>query len=160
MPSRRAVLAAASTAFAASVAGCGQSGSDDPPAGTVRFVNRDDVPHDLRIAVTGIGTEPGDDQGSVSGDPEGVPGDQTFTATASLDPESTEEYESVFDVAVWHAVEFTVDGRPLNEDRGRVAFNPMPDGRERGRVLEGTVSTAGEIGWAVAATDNPGAFDG
>lgn len=158
MPSRRAVLAIASTCVATALAGCNGNSEVDPPAGSLRVVNRDTLPHDMRMEVTDIGTEAGEEAGIVTGDPD-IPGDVSLTMTAHLDAGATQTHESVFTQPVWYAVEFTVDGRVPETREGAVAFNPAPSGEDRGRTLEASVSDGGSFGWSIAATDNPGTFE-
>ena len=57
MPStnRRAVLAALGTAAVGGLAGCSASPGGDAPAGSLRFDNRDDLPHLFAFRVTGVG---------------------------------------------------------------------------------------------------------
>lgn len=158
MPSRRAVLAIASSCVATGLAGCNGNSVDQPPAGSLRVVNQDTLPHELRMGVIDTGTAAGEEAGTVTGDPD-IPGDVSLTMTVHLDAGATQTHESVFSQSVWYAVEFAVDGRVPDTRRGRVAFNPAPSGADRGRTLEASVSDRGSFGWSIAATDNPGTFE-
>ena len=158
MPSRRAYLAAGGTTLAVALAGCGTADTQDPPAGSLRFENRHNLPHQISIAVTGAGAERGEERGTVTGEPEGLLGQPSFTATTVLDPETDRMYEDVFTAAVYYAVRHTVDGDVPEHSPARIAFNPAPPDRDRGSILGVEITQDGAFGWTILSTDNPGPF--
>ena len=158
---RRALLATLGAAGAAALAGCSVFGNDDAPAGSLRFVNDDDLPHVVGVTVTGVGAEPG----GADGGPGAVAGDVTvperqrdLSATAALDAGERRTYEGVFTEAVWYGVAFTLDGREPEDDTGRTTYNPAPPDAGAGRVLRGEVGTDGGFTWGVSSTSNAGRF--
>lgn len=157
MPTRRAVLAGAGVAITGTLAGCSgrSAGGDEPPAGSLRLTNRDTLPHEIRVAITDVGTARGETGHGVTGDPE-IPGDPGFVTTATLQPDTSETYESAYPLAIWYAVEIRIDDRADRADT--VAFNPVPDDAERGRYFGATAGNGGGLGWSIAATDDPGTF--
>ena len=165
MPSttRRALLAALGTAGGAGLAGCsglGTGGTDDPPAGSLRFENDHDLPHAVSMRVTGVGTEPGDGPSEVTGEPI-VPNTQReLSATTVVEPGETQVYEGIFAEAVWYGVAFTLDGDPPEDEAGHVQFYPAPTDGERGAILGARIDRAGKLSWVVSSTGNPGRFDG
>jgi hypothetical protein len=158
-PDRRTVLASLGTALAGGLAGCGSVGGDSPSAGSLRFQNDHDLPHSIRIEVTGVGTEPGDDPGSVTGTVTAPPAQRGLTATTTIGPGESETYESVFTERAWYGVRFTLDGDDPENDAGRTAFNPAPAGEEAWRFLGGRVFESGDFSWGISSTENPGTFD-
>lgn len=48
---RRALLTTLGAFGSAGLAGCSNLSNDDPPAGSLRFENEDDLPHVIRVAV-------------------------------------------------------------------------------------------------------------
>lgn len=65
---RRAVLAAVGAATLGSIAGCSLGQSEEPPTGSLRFVNNDErVSHSITMRVTDVGTEPGKGPYAVTG---------------------------------------------------------------------------------------------
>lgn len=163
MPStRRAFLTAAGTTVMATLAGCSDlSGSDEPPAGSLRFANDHSVPHAIRLSVVDVGGAPGDDSGAVQGEPDSPvpPSLRTLTATATVDPGETTVYGDVFREPLWYAVRFDLDGERPEDGAGETAFHPAPPDRDRGNVLGGEVSMGGEFSWVVSSTGNLGRFD-
>jgi hypothetical protein len=161
MPSstRRSLLAAFGALTAGGVAGCSSVSNDDPPAGSLRFRNDHDLPHDVRIRVTGVGTAPGEEPGSVTGDPTVIPSQRELRASTVVDPGETETYENVFTAEVWYGVRFTVDGEDPEHDAGRTAFHPAPEGDDPGSYLSGRIYESGEFSWVVSTTGNPGPFE-
>ena len=162
MPStRRAFLTATAATVTATLAGCSElSDSDEPPAGSLRFVNEHSVPHTIRLSVADVGGAAGPDPGEVQGEPDPpVPRSlRTLTATASVDPGETAVYEDVFREPVWYAVRFDLDGERPDSGAGEVAFHPAPPARDRGNVLGAEVS-AGGFTWVISSTGNLGRFD-
>ncbi|WP_135806310.1 hypothetical protein [Halorussus marinus] len=155
---RRSVLAALSSAAVVATAGCSSIRSDDPPAGSLRFVNDDDVPHTITMGVTGVGDEPGDGAGMVDGDPVVPPAQRNLTAGTSIEPGESSTYESVFTEPVWYAVRFTVDGREPENQTGVTAFRPSPTDSAAGNTLAGKIYESGEFSWIVSSTDDAGSF--
>jgi hypothetical protein len=167
MPSttRRGYLAALGTTTTAGLAGCAGflgEGSEHPPAGSLRLVNDDTVPHTITMRVTDIGAAPGDDPGTVQGEPE-TPvreSQRELSAATAVEPDESRTYETVFEAPVWYAVGFTLDGREPEDRAGRTAFAPAPTDGERGSLLGGRVAVGGEFSWVVTSTDDPGPFEG
>ncbi|MFD1513334.1 hypothetical protein [Halomarina rubra] len=158
---RRALLAMVGALGASTLAGCSTFGDADLPAGTLRFVNDDDLPHTVGFEVTAVGAEPGDDgPGSVTGDADAVVPERQreLTASVALDAGESRTYEDVFAYPVWYGVRFTVDGEDPDNDSGRTAYNPAPPDWDTGRVLGGRVYEDGDLGYFVSGTSNPGSF--
>ncbi|WP_276259338.1 hypothetical protein [Haloglomus litoreum] len=163
--SRRRLLAALGATATTALAGCSNlTGSDDPPAGSLRFENRHSVPHSIRVAVADVGARPGDGPGAVQGEPDQPvrESQRTLTATDTVDPGETARYERVFTAPVWYGVRFRLDGDRPEDGRGAVAFGPAPenDADEQGSFLDIGVSETGGFTWVVASTDDPGPFRG
>jgi len=155
---RRSLLAAFGSAAVAGAAGCSSVLSDEPPAGSLRFVNEHSVPHSIAIRVTDVGTEPGDGPGAVDGDPVVPPAQRELTAATAIEPGEQSTYESVFTEPVWYAVQFTVDGQEPENETGTTAFRPSPTDRAAGNTLSAKISRSGEFSWIVSSTDNAGSF--
>lgn len=155
---RRSVLATVGAAALGSLAGCGGVEDDRPPAGSLQFVNDHALPHSIGMRVADVGTAPGDDPGTVRGDPPIPPVHRDISSSTVLDPDETETYEGIFTADVWYAVRFTVDGEEPENDAGSVAFHPAPGDDERGTFLGGKIYASGEFSWVVSATDDPGPF--
>jgi hypothetical protein len=161
MPSipRRRFLAALSGAAAGGLAGCGSLSDQSPPAGSLRFENDHNLPHSIRLEVTGVGTESGSDAGGVAGDV-AVPAPQrSLTASTTLEPGERLTYESVFTEPVWYGVQFTVDGSVPGDNAGTTRFNPADADGGTWELLAGKVYESGEFSWVVHTTDNAGTFD-
>jgi hypothetical protein len=157
---RRAVLAAVATASLGSIAGCSLDQSDEPPTGSLRFVNNDEtVPHSITIRVTDVGTALGDETYSVTGQTTVSPAQQDLTASATLEPGGSETYDSVFLEPVWYAIEFMVDDQPPVDEGGHVVYSPVPDDEPIGRMLTAKVGSNGDFWWSISATENAGTFD-
>lgn len=154
--SRRRFLALCATGSVAALAGCSVLTGGDPPAGTLQFENRDDLPHVIEMSVEDVGDAVGDGPGEVAGDVLVRPAQRNLTAAASVAPGETQTFKHTFTESVWYSVEFTVDGRYPDNDTGRRAYNPAPSDAAYGNVLSGTVYQDGSFSWGVAATDNPG----
>lgn len=157
---RRAVLAAVGMASLGSIAGCSFGQSDEPPTGSLRFVNDDkSVPHSITMRVTDVGTEPGEGPYSVRGQTTAPPAQRTLTASTTLEPGANETYPSVFTEPVWYAITFRGDGEPPVDEAGRVVYSPVPDDEPIGRTLTGTIGSGGDFRWGISATENAGTFD-
>lgn len=156
MPSttRRRLLAGLSATSLVGLAGCPSVTTSGPPAGSLRFRNDDDVPHVLTLRVTDVGTNRGEDPGTVTGEPIVTPGQQSLTASTSIQPGEQRTYESVFTRSLWYAVEFAVDGEPPREEVGEVTFNPAPATADSGRFLTAKVDESGRFGWLITTTEN------
>ena len=100
-PTRRSLLTALGTVTVGSLAGCTELFDDSPPAGSLRFENSHTLPHSIRFEVTGVGAEPGEGAGDVTGDVIAPPTQRNLTASATVSPGDTETYESVFTEPVW-----------------------------------------------------------
>lgn len=156
--SRRAVLAGVATGTLGGLAGCAAGDTDDPPAGSLRFVNDHDLPHEILFRVTSVGREPGDAPGSTRGEVTVRPAQRSLAATETVAPGAQHTYEEVFTEPVYYGVAFTVDGRAPENDGGRIAFHPAPPDQDRARYLSGRVYESGEFSWVVSSTDDPGRF--
>ncbi|NEU56238.1 hypothetical protein [Halorussus sp. MSC15.2] len=159
MPSteRRIFLGSLGTVALGGLAGCSVLGSDEPPAGSLRFRNDDTLPHSISVRVTGVGARPGG-RNSPEGDVAVTPEQRNLSASATAEPDSRRTYESVFTESVWYGVEFTVDGREPSDHAGETVFHPAPPDREHGFFLSGTVYDSGEFSWGVSSTQNAGRF--
>lgn len=160
MPSihRRTFLTTVGSVTVASLAGCSSKSSQRPPAGSLRFVNEDTVPHAITMRVTGVGETPGDAPGSVVGDPIVPPAQRELTASTTVQPGDQQTYESVFTEPVWYGIEFTVDDRPPEDDAGLTSFQPAPSDGGAGSMLSGKVYDSGEFSWVISRTVNSGKF--
>lgn len=154
---RRALLGLSAGAFVG-VAGCSTSDQSDPPAGSLRFSNQDDLPHAIRLVVSGAGAERGEERGTVTGDPPGMVSQPSFTTTAVLEPKTEQVYEDVFTAPAYYAARHTVDNEEPENNPARIAFNPAPRDRERGGILEVTIKQDGVFGWVITYTSNLGPF--
>jgi len=165
---RRAFLSGLGVSGAVSLAGCsglidglGGDSTDDPPAGSLRFENRHDLPHVVGFTVTDIGTDlasgPGEDEQRVTGDPATQQTGTDLTGSVSIDAGESRTYTGIFTEPFWYAVEFTIDGRA--PETGRTAFHPAPPDRDRGRVIAGRVDRTGHLSWVESATDDMGEFE-
>ena len=161
MPStgRRTLLASFGAVALGSVAGCASIGSERPPAGSLQFGNDHVVPHSVTMRVDDVGSEPGDRQGDVEGDPLVPPNQRRLTASTVVDPGERRTYEGVFTEPVWYGVRFTVDGDDPEESAGSVAFHPAPADGEEGTFLSGRVQASGQFTWTVHSTGDPGPFE-
>ncbi|MFB6120516.1 MAG: hypothetical protein ABEJ68_05300 [Halobacteriaceae archaeon] len=161
MPStrRRTFLATLGGLAAGSTAGCSLLGSEERPAGTLVFANDDSLPHAVSMRVTGVGAEPGDGDGTVTGTTTVPPAQRSLTATTTLDPDESDAYRGTFTHAAWYAVAFRVDGRQPENGTGTVTFNPRPAGEERGRTLTARVHESGDFTWAIGTTGDLGPFE-
>lgn len=155
---RRTYLAALGTAATGALAGCAAlPGTDDPPAGSLRFSNAHTLPHTVGLRVTDVGSGPGDAPGDVTGDVTVPPSQRDLSTTANVSPDETATFAGAFTEPVWYGVAFTVDGRRL-PDRGRVTFHPAPPGRDYVNYLSAEIRDSGEFTWAVVTTDDAGRF--
>ncbi|MFB6152591.1 MAG: hypothetical protein ABEJ40_12370 [Haloarculaceae archaeon] len=155
---RRAFCGAVGTAVLTGFTGCSTLGSKDPPAGSLRFANSDDVPHVISVRVTGVGAEPGDSPGAVTGEVIVPPAQRTLSASASVGPNEQHTYRSVFTEPVWYGIRFTFDDRRPENDTGITRFHPSPPDSTTGRYLTGRVSESGKFTWSISGTDNTGTF--
>lgn len=160
MPShtRRRFLTGFGTTALAGLAGCAEFTSSRPPAGSLRFVNDDEVPHELRIQVIDVGSEPADDPDAVAGEVTVPRGQRELRATATVQPGEEQTYETTFTEPVWYAIEFTLDDERPGDGRGTTRFHPAPPGRDNGRFLIGRVDGAGMFGGKTVATSDLGSF--
>lgn len=161
MPSirRRSVLGAVGTVVLGSLAGCSALSDDRPPAGSLRFVNDDDLPHVISIRVTGVGSEPGEEPGAVTGDVIAPPSQRSLEASASIEPGEQHTYQTVFTEPVWYGIQFTLDGDIPENDTGTTVFHPVPPDADSGRFLVGRVGADGEFSWTISSTNNTGPFN-
>jgi len=111
------------------------------------------------MRVVDIGTAPGDERFSVTGETTAPPAQRTLTASTALDPSDTKTYDSVFTEPAWYEIRFTVDGQQLADDAGRVVYSPVPGDEPVGRMLTGRVGSNGDFWWEISATDNAGGFN-
>lgn len=157
--SRRSVLGALGTAVLGSLAGCSVLGPDRPPAGSLRFRNDGDLPHVISVRVTGVGAEPGEEAGAVTGDVTVPPAQRSLGASAAVEPGERQTYRAVFTEPVWYGVQFTLDGDAPENDTGTVAFNPVPPDADSGRFLVGRIGADGDFSWTISSTNDTGPFD-
>ncbi|MFB6146944.1 MAG: hypothetical protein ABEJ08_04585 [Halobacteriaceae archaeon] len=157
--SRRSVLGAVGTVLLGSLAGCSALSDDRSPAGSLRFVNEDDLPHVISVRVTGVGSEPGEEPGTVTGDVVVPPSQRSLEASASIEPGEKHTYRSVFSEPVWYGIQFTLDGAVPENDTGATAFHPVPPDADSGRFLVGRVGAAGDLSWMISSTNHTGPFD-
>jgi hypothetical protein len=157
---RRTLLTAAGSVSLGSLAGCTDLLSRSPPAGSLRFENDHDLPHTIRLEVTGVGAEPSDGPGEVTGDVTVPPAQRTLTASTTVEPGESETYEGVFTEPVWYGVQFTLDGDVPDNDSGTTVFNPVGNAGDSWTLLGGQVSGAGDFSWVISSTENSGRFDG
>lgn len=156
MPStRRRFLGTLGAGALAGLAGCSLSPSEEPPAGSLRFENRHDVPHSITMRVTGVGTQPGD-PGSPEGDVAVRPSQRNLTSSTAVEPDTQRTYDDVFTEPVWYGIEFTVDDH-TPEHGGRVSYNPAPE-NSTGRYLTAVVYASGEFSWQISSTETAGRF--
>ena len=162
MPSlnRRAFLATLGASTVSNVAGCSAIGTDDPPAGSLRFINEDSLPHAMQLAVTDVGSELTNETGTVAGDVTVPAPQRNLTATEQLSSEESATYTGVFTEPVWYAVECTIDGRQSShrEVRTQAVFHPAPPEREYVNYLQILLRDSGRVAVVVATTDNTGRY--
>jgi hypothetical protein len=156
---RRTFLTSIGSIPLAGLAGCSAESSESPPAGSLRFVNEHNVPHAIRMRVTGVGSTPGDTQGAVEGDPIVPAAQRELTTSTTVKPGHRQTYESVFTEPVWYGIEFTLDGEVPDDDVGVTTFQPAPADEETGRILSGKVFPSGEFSWVISSTENLGTFN-
>ncbi len=154
---RRTLLGSVGTVALGGLAGCSSLGTQEPPAGSLRFENDHDLPHSITVRVTGVGARPGDDN-SPEGEVAAPPNQRTLTASTTVSPGDRRTYESVFTEPVWYAVQFTVDDREPSNNTGSTTFHPAPPDRRYGHFLSGTVYESGGFSWGISSTENPGRF--
>lgn len=128
MPSttRRALLVTLGTAGTACVAGCSAPPADEIPAGGLQFVNKDVLPHELRMQVTAVGIKYDRDTRLAVGDqpvPRAIVERRT---TAVVDAETSQTYEHISVEPVWYIVQFSIDGE-VPEHGSPVRFHPPPN---------------------------------
>lgn len=159
MPStdRRSFVASLGTVATVGLAGCGLGGESEPPAGSLRIENNHDLPHGIRMRVTGVGSEPGDGPNEVEGDVVVPAPQRQLTAGTVVQPGETQTYETVFTEPVWYGVAFHVDDESPG-NAGKVKYNPAPTDGAQGSVLGGRVGQGGEFTWVVTATNDLGPF--
>jgi hypothetical protein len=157
---RRTLLATFGAAASGSVAGCSAVGTDDPPAGSLQFRNEDALPHTIRLSVTDVGSEPGDEPGSTAGDVTVPAPQRNLTASTNLSPEDSTTYTGVFTESVWYGIECTVDGRRTSdrEVTTRVTYHPAPPGREYVTFLRALLRDSGRVELVVVTTENTGQY--
>ncbi|WP_254838694.1 hypothetical protein [Natronomonas marina] len=156
-PNRRSLLTSLGAVTVGGLAGCTSLLDREPPAGSLRFEN--DLPHAIRFEVTGVGTEPGEEPGGVTGDVTVPPAQRELTASAAVDAGTGETYEGVFTEPVWYGVRFELDGEPPENDAGETAFNPAGVDGGTTEYLTGKVYESGKFSWVVSSTDDAGRFD-
>lgn len=133
---------------------------DQPlPAGSLRFVNDHNLPHSIRMEVTGVGASPGDEPGEVTGDVIAPPVQRNLTASTVVDPTDDETYENVFTEPVWYGVQFLLDDETPDDDAGTTVFNPSDTDGGDWEVLTGKIYESGEFSWVISTTTNGGGFD-
>lgn len=161
MPSidRRTYLSSLEAVTIGSLAGCTAITEQSPPAGSLRFVNDSTLPHSIRVEVTGVGAEPGDGTGGVTGDVIAPPMQRTLTASSVVSPDETETYESAFTEPVWYGIQFWLDGEIPEDNAGTTRFNPAAADGGTWEFLIGHVYESGEFSWEVHTTDNTGPFN-
>ncbi len=155
---RRTVLGSVGSVALAGLAGCTESKSEAPPAGSLRFVNESSTPRIIRMHVTDVGSESGTGPGTVSGNPNVRPAQRNLTAATTIEPGETQTYESVFTTPNWYAIRFTVSGQKLDDAQALTSFHPAPNNGEKGTFLSGRISNSGEFAWTVTATGDSGPF--
>ena len=155
---RRTYLTALGTAAGSSLTGC--ITNDAPPAGSLRFTNQDALPHTIQLSVTDVGSKPGDETGTTSGEVTISATQQNLTTEKNLSPEESATYTDVFTDPVWYGVECTVDNRqsPDDEVMSRATFHPAPPGREYVNYLQGLIRDSGRVELAVITTENTGRY--
>ncbi|MDQ2074447.1 hypothetical protein RBH20_18070 [Haloarcula sp. H-GB4] len=162
MPSlnRRAFLATLGASTVGKLAGCSTIGTDDPPAGSLQFINQDSLPHAMQLAVTDVGSELNNETGTVAGDVPVPAPQRNLTATEQLSSEESTTYTDVFTEPVWYAVECTVDGQQTTQEefQTEAMFHPAPPGREYVNYLQAVLRDSGQIELAVVTTDNSGRY--
>lgn len=160
LTNRRTFLRVLGTTASVGVAGCGTLADDAPPAGSIRFTNQDALPHTIRVSVTDVGSEPGDEAGTTSGEVTVPEPQRNLTASENLSPEDSTTYTDVFTEPVWYGVECTVDGRQASdrEVSTRATFHPAPPGREYVNYLLALVRDSGRVELAVVTTENTGRY--
>jgi len=158
-PTRRSLLTALGTVTVGSLAGCTELFDDSPPAGSLRFENSHTLPHSIRFEVTGVGDEPGEGPGDVTGDVIAPPTQRNLTASTTVSPGDTETYESIFTEPVWYGVQFRLDGDVPENNAGTTVFNPADADGGSWEILTGRVYDSGEFSWVISTTDNAGRFD-
>jgi hypothetical protein len=156
---RRSVLGAIGTVLLGSVAGCSVLGDERPAAGSLRFVNDDDLPHVVSMQVTGAGADPGEEPGTVTGEVTVPPSQRSLEASASVEPGDRRTYQSVFTEPVWYGIRFRLDGRVPENDAGATVFHPAPPDADAGRFLVGRVGADGRLSWTISSTGDTGTFD-
>jgi hypothetical protein len=161
MPSmyRRGLLAAAGALTVGSLAGCEFPAGQSVPAGSLRFENKHNLPHSLRVEVTGVGDATGDEPGEVTGDVIAPPSQGRLTASGTVDPAESETYDSDFTEPVWYAIQFGLDGGILPDNSGTTVFNPAQAAGGTWEFVTGRVDESGEFSWVVSTTENPGQFE-
>jgi hypothetical protein len=157
---RRTLLTAAGALSLGSLAGCTDLFNRSPAAGSLRLENDHDLPHAIRLEVTGVGAEPGEGAGEVTGDVTVPPAQRTLTASTTVEPGESETYEGVFTEPVWYGVQFTLDGAVPDNDSGTTVFNPVGNAGDSWTLLGGQISGSGDFSWVISSTENPGQFDG
>lgn len=121
-------------------------------------MNEHTVPHAVTMRVTDVGSEPGDDPGTVRGTPVVPPAQRDLTASTTVEPDERKTYERAFTEDVWYAVRFTVDGTEPKSD-GVTTFHPAPSEGDAGTILSGEVDRSGAFSWVVSSTGDPGPFE-
>lgn len=158
-PNRRTFLAALATGTLVSLTGCASSVDESPPAGSLRFVNNHNLPHSIRIEVTGVGATPGEEPGKVRDDVIAPPMQRHLTASTTVGPEDSETYENIFTEPVWYGVQFLLDGAVPDDNAGTTVFNPADADGGSWEVLTGKIYESGEFSWVISTTDDAGQFD-
>lgn len=161
MPSlnRRTFLAALGAGTVGSLSGCASLFDQSHPAGSLRFVNDHNLPHSIRIEVTGVGANPGEEPGKVTGDVIAPPTQRNLTASTTVGPADSETYENIFTEPVWYGVQFLLDGEIPDDNAGTTVFNPSDADESDWEILTGKIYESGEFSWVVSTTDNSGNFD-
>lgn len=156
---RRSYLASLGAATVGGLAGCAPLGDRSPPAGSLRFDNDHTLPHAIRLEVTGVGADPGEGAGGVTGEVIAPPTQRNLTASTVVEPGETATYESVFTEDAWYGVQFWVDGDIPDDNAGMTRFNPAAADGGTWEFLTGHVYASGDFSWGVSSTDDAGDFD-
>ncbi|MFD1512506.1 hypothetical protein [Halomarina rubra] len=157
---RRTLLSSLGALGATTLAGCSSTSEEGLPAGSLRFINRHDLPHLVSLTVLDAGSSLASsgayENGTrVTGDVSGRTQRVGATTTTTVGPGETTPFETIFSEPVWYDVEFSFDGSTEN---GRTAYHPAPPDRDHGNVLEGVITDSGRSSWQVSSTDNLGVF--
>ncbi|QLD88585.1 hypothetical protein HWV07_05875 [Natronomonas salina] len=163
---RRALLSSLGALTVSGLSGCSSSEEEEeqPPAGSVRFSNRHDLPHVVGFTITNIGTEidHSSDDSVVTGDTRlSLPiHKKDLSTSVSIAPDETSLYPGAFSKrasdALYYAVEFSLDGSV--PERGEpIPFSPAPSDDER-CFLEVSIGASGSLSPGITKTENEGEY--